>query len=226
MTRDLLDQLLSDIIDGCDEPTWQGFVARADSEPQLWRELAEMQRDQALLIRAVFTATASADRVEAPASHEHQAGSAAPSVNLNDAETRTRGQRTLMRLAGGLGWAAAAGLALALFLTHEQRSRFGDSQLPDADSFTDRELVRINSPDDAVREYVMRGRETGQVVGEMPTRLLIESRPSPTGEGFDVVYLRQFMERDHVPALYQPSGRDESGRATLVNYDPQRGSSM
>ena len=226
MTREQMDQLLSSVIDGCDESTWTTFVSHAELQPCLWRELAEMQRDQALLGLAINVATAVADRVEVPADHEaRRSFQRQPGIGAAG-RSAALPMRHWLPLAGGLGWAAAAALALAMFLTHEKQTRVDSSPRADANNPVDGTLVRIASPDDAVREYVMRGRETGQVVGEMPTRLLIESRPSSTGEGFDVVYLRQFMERDHVPALYQPTGRDEAGRATLVNYEPSRGSSM
>ena len=51
---------------------------------------------------------------------------------------------------------------------------------------------------------------------EMPTRVLVESRPADGGNGYEVLYLRQVLERTVVPDLYRFDGRDERGVATLV----------
>jgi hypothetical protein len=56
--------------------------------------------------------------------------------------------------------------------------------------------------------------------------VLLEARPSVTGIGYDVVFLRQIQEKMTVPDLYQKTGQDESGRAQLVSYEPQRGGAM
>ena len=60
----------------------------------------------------------------------------------------------------------------------------------------------------------------------MPERVLIETRPSETGRGYELLYLRQILERTVVPDLYKFYGQDEMGRPTLVRYDGDAGPPM
>ena len=79
-----------------------------------------------------------------------------------------------------------------------------------------REDVLANwTPDDYVKGYMDSGEKTGLVLGEVPRRLLIESRPLKQGEGFEVVYVRQFVERAKVSDLLK-FATDEAGRAVPV----------
>lgn len=71
------------------------------------------------------------------------------------------------------------------------------------------------TPDDYVKGYVDSGEKTGLVLGEVPQRVLIESRPLRKGEGFEVVYVRQFVERAKVSDLLK-FATDEAGRAVPV----------
>ena len=64
------------------------------------------------------------------------------------------------------------------------------------------------------------------VIAEVPERILIETRPTDNGRGFELVYVRQIIERTVVPDLYQFHSQDEMGRPTLVRYDGNRGPSM
>jgi hypothetical protein len=84
-------------------------------------------------------------------------------------------------------------------------------------------FIPVSTADEAWNAYIAKGRESGAVVGEMPAKVLIESRPNPSGEGYELLYLRQVVERTIVPDLYQYTGQDESGRPTPVRYQPQTG---
>ena len=76
-------------------------------------------------------------------------------------------------------------------------------------------LLTVKSPDEAVKAYLEMGAKSGRVMGELPNRLLVDSRPAPQGNGFEVVYIRQFIERGVVNDLVR-FGEDESGRPVPV----------
>ena len=50
--------------------------------------------------------------------------------------------------------------------------------------------------------------------------LVLKTRPAPDGNGYEVLYLRRFVERDVVPTL-MAIGHDEHGRPVLqqVSYE-------
>ena len=74
------------------------------------------------------------------------------------------------------------------------------------------------TPDDALNEYLTVGREAGRVVGEVPRRVLLDARPLPDGEGYELIYYRQILERSYVPELYHFDEQD-GGNATLARWD-------
>lgn len=69
---------------------------------------------------------------------------------------------------------------------------------------------------DALDLYLERGRDEGVVLEERPDLLMLDSRPTPDGRGYEVVYLRQILERTVVPELFVPTGRDPEGRPVLT----------
>ena len=82
------------------------------------------------------------------------------------------------------------------------------------------------SASDLLAAYLDKGRQEQSVIAEVPERILIETRPNETGRGFELLYVRQIIERTVVPDLYQFHSQDEMGRPTLVRYDGNRGPSM
>ena len=42
------------------------------------------------------------------------------------------------------------------------------------------------TPDDAFDEYLRMGQESGDVVGEVPTRVIVSSEKNSSGQGYDV----------------------------------------
>ena len=77
----------------------------------------------------------------------------------------------------------------------------------------------FNTAADAFQAYLERGQEAGRVVGEMPAKVLLEAQPSAQGSGYEVLYLRQIMERAVVSDLYE-FGVDERGRPVPVRMVP------
>ena len=55
-----------------------------------------------------------------------------------------------------------------------------------------------------------RGKEEGRVIGELPDRVLVNSTEAPDGKGYEVVFVRQIMEKTRVDDLYKVSS-DEGG---------------
>jgi len=114
-----------------------------------------------------------------------------------------------------LGWAVAAMLALAL-VSQMVANRGGSgiqqaSLVPTGASY--------KTPDDAMDAYLKLGRDAGQVVGELPQRYVLETRPAADGKGYEVLYVRQVLERTRVDDMYKV-GADETGRPVLVPCSP------
>ena len=192
-TRDRVDMLVSRIADAeARTEDWAAFNALADRHPWAWRELAQAQREHAAMCVAVGVAIQSADTVFLPV----RAGGA------NLAESRPR-------FAMWAGWAVAACMGLAF--AGGFRLPVHNGVQPNAAGV---DLTKW-TPNDYVNGYVNSGEKTGLVLGEVPRRVLIESRPLDQGEGFEVVYIRQFVERAQVSDLLK-FATDETGRAVPV----------
>ncbi len=196
------DILLGRVADGEASPEdWTAFRAMAEADPTLWRELAELQRDGAELSSAVGRAIAVADTVEAPVD-EHLAG-------------RLRERFALIRMWGG--WAAAAAVALAWGTG--LRSETGGPNVAGIGAVG----PAASTADDALKMYLDKGQKSGMVVGEMPSKVLLETRPLADGSGYEVLYVRQIVERARVNQLFRPTS-DELGGVTplLIELVPVR----
>jgi len=198
-----IDLLISRVVDGeASGVEWEELSLEAGRNPALWRRLAESQRDQTALRDGVNAAIAAAIEVEAP---------------VQRVMAERLGQRTRVLATWG-GWAAAAAIALGFALG----PKFGLST-PRGNGNNQAGLTPVpipsfdNDPDAALAAYMKAGQAKGTVMGEVPTRVLVDSRPAPGG-GYDVVYLRQIIEKAHVPQLYQ-TGTDDLGRPAPVRYD-------
>jgi hypothetical protein len=192
-TRDRVDMLVSRIADAeARTEDWAAFNELAERHPWAWRELAQTQRDHAAMCVAVGVALQSADGVFLPV----RAGG-------------TAAMNARPRFAMWAGWAVAACMGFAFF----------GGLRPPAPSNVPTNAAGVNltnwTPDDYVEGYVKSGEKTGLVLGEVPRRVLIESRPLERGEGFEVVYVRQFVERAQVSDLLK-FATDETGRAVPV----------
>ncbi len=195
--------LISRIVDAeASNTEWREFETSAAQEPLLWKQLASLQYDHACLARALSTSNSLADAISLP-EEEHYDFHAQPVIRFN-------------RLGAWTGWAVAAMVAIVSWVQFNSISNPGMS--PGGSSLQTAGLP-IQSAGQAFQAYLEKGRETGQVVGELPDKLLVNTRPSLSGTGFEVIYLRQVMERATVPDLYQFSGQDEAGRPTLVRYE-------
>lgn len=197
------DILITRVLDGEATPEdWAAFRAMAARDQAVWADLADAQQDRADLASAVADAIAIADRVEAPV-HRH-AGE-----QLN-ARIRTG--------AAWLGWVAAAMVAVAGFTGRLGTPAAGVGPGVGAQQAG---LFPISSPEDAMKLYLDKGQQAGSVLGEVPDRVLLSSAPAADGNGYEVVFLRQIIERQRVKTLYQ-LGENEAGQAVAVPIEPPK----
>ncbi len=199
-----VDILISHVIDSdATDSQWNELVALAEKNPGIWRDLAESQRDQLVLSRAMNAAVDIAENV------------AAPIEQIELLRQRESGSHPhLSRASSWSGWAVAAIIALAAFSNRMGMNVNGPQNqgvIP----------AGFLTPDDAFDEYLRMGQESGDVVGEVPTRVIVSSEKNPTGQGYDLICLRQVMIRLKVNDLYEIAGRDEQGQPMLVQYKPE-----
>ena len=205
---DRRDELISRVIDGeASERDWSALRSLAHADPMVWTELTDTQRQHELLIDAVDDVGMVADGVEIP-----------------EGELLTPTDRFQRRMDGVRawgGWAAAAAILLVWFTglpsptaTQSPSNTAGLGPTPGA-------VVGTSTPNQALERYLDTGREAGTVLGVVPNRVVLESHPRRDGSGVEVVYLRQIIEREFVPAdqVYRV-GRDEFGTAAIVPAKP------
>ncbi len=206
--------LISKAIDGQATPSeWDELTAMAGDDPMLWCRVSETLRECTSFARAVNAFAGAADAIELPA----------------DEPSPGRLTRTSRDTAGGRfgawgGWAVAAVVAItwALGLFGPMPTNQGIEQSGIASA----ELLRLAPAADLFRAYLDRGRQEDLVIGEVPKKVLIDSRPASSGQGYELLYLRQVLERAIVADLYQFTAQDELGRPTLVRFEEHPGRSM
>ncbi|MFO0859719.1 MAG: hypothetical protein U0570_04120 [Phycisphaerales bacterium] len=180
------DILISRVVDGvAGAGDWVELDMLGAGDPSLWRELAQAQRDKQLLDQAVGEAVSVADVVELP--------------------KQEWGERRL-RVPQWAGWAAAAVLALAMFVVPRTNQSGTSTAGP---TLTSEE----QTPDAVLDSYLAKGKDSGRVIRQLPEFVVLESAPAADGKGYEVVYLRQIVERARVESVnsYQV---DDAGRKT------------
>lgn len=200
MTEQRADMLISLVIDGTAKNVdWNELTALAEVDPTIWRDLAESQRHQEVLSRTINEAVSIADQIAAPSSGSR-------SDREKDVLTPRRGPGAWS------GWAVAAVIAVAALA-----NQFG--MLTGSNGIQTAGIPGI-SMDAALDEYLRQGRENGLVVGELPSKVIVSSRPNPNGEGFELICLQQILIRQIVPDLYEVAGQDEQGQLMLKQFKP------
>jgi hypothetical protein len=205
--------LLSRAVDGTlSDAQWASLEAKAQHDRALWRELCLLHRDD-LAVRARVQQTTELTTTQQPlvlASH------AEPS------STRA-----------WMGWAAAAVLGLVAAISISQgggplgsggamlnQGPAGGTQAAGLGGFLNLdEALNAATPQQLLGRYVQSGREQGSVFGVMPERVVLHSTPLEDGKGYEVYFVRQIVERAHVPAFYR-LGIDELGNAAQVPTSP------
>ncbi len=179
---------------------WDELTAAAEADPQLWRRTVETLRDQQAITRAVNASVAIAQGVSSrPVSQ--------PGRHV-EVDRSPLGRPQLFRWSG---WAVAAIVALAWV---SGLSNVRSNGMMNA-GFVPVTLTAAEH----LENYYTQGRREGRVFDEVPEKIFVQSRPSPTGDGVEVIFIRQILERTTLPSLYHYQGEDESGRPTLVRFE-------
>lgn len=197
MTDPGLDILVSRVLDGCATPAdWRRLESLAERDAGVWRELALAQRSD-LALRGAVSST-----IEAAGVHELSEGDLRAAAVSRGEGLVTNRSRVLTTWGG---WAAAALVALAFVA----RTREGEGTTTPVAGLG----APVSSAADAFRAYLDKGREQGRVYGELPEKVLVDTVPAADGNGYEVVYIRQILERTRVPAMYELRvTHDEFGR--------------
>ncbi len=209
------DILISRTIDGnATSGDWDELTALADANPAVWRNLAMSLREHQAFARAVNADVTVADAIEIPAVRR------AAATRSRDA---SRHPAILARVGGWSGWAVAAVFTI-IWVAGVLNLVQNTTQQPNGSSPGNITMVGASAAE-LLQAYLDKGRQEDFVIAEVPQRVLIETRPNGTGRGFEVIYIRQILERTVVPDLYQ-FNRDEAGHPMLVRYDGDSGPSM
>ncbi|MEO1130174.1 MAG: hypothetical protein AAFX05_10785 [Planctomycetota bacterium] len=167
------DVVIGRIVDGEASPTdWRDLDALGESDPSVWRRLAEAQRVHARLEEAVEDSIAIAELIDLPA---------AP-----------RRRNEVIAVIGRLsGWAVAAVLALSLL--GPWRSAPPTSNTPNG---TQAAGITLNSatPDQAWDQYINAGTQNGRIVERMPD-MMLQAVEIPGSDMREVYIIRQVVER-------------------------------
>ncbi len=193
-----VDLLISRAVDGhTSRAEWVLLELAAAEDASVWRRLALAHRDQSLLARGVGEVVAGAELVDLPSPLEAERW-ASRSEHLSE----SRPGMGSLRAWGG--WAAAAILTFAVVV---QTNRLGTAQTQVSDSLktpvNSQSAGMLSTASDAWNAYLNRGKQEGRVLGEVPDAVLVDSQPVADGEGYEVVYVRQVLERAHVADLYR-----------------------
>ncbi|MBL8990899.1 MAG: hypothetical protein JNJ48_04885 [Phycisphaerae bacterium] len=191
------DVLISRLIDGrAGAADWAALRQIASADATVWSDLAESSRLDGSLGALMGTEVARADRVELPGS------------------PRFGGAPIAGRIAvpARLGWAVAAVLGLSL-VGVLIGVRPGSTNISPLDGGHGAALGGFTRPAEALAAYMQLGRQDGSVVGEMPQRFVVDTRPVEGGT--EVTYVRQIVEKALVKDFYK-LGTDETGRPVLL----------
>jgi hypothetical protein len=204
-----LDLLISRIADGeASRQDWTAFADLAANAPEAWKSLAQAQRDHQSLSLAVGVALHAAERVDLPTRHAADAFLRRPHPESPASWSRARQFG---------GWAVAAMIALAWLGVNGGQFTLNPGKPTDSNTAgiisVPKDYFHITSPDDALQLYRDQSKPSGRVLAEVP--VLLESRPNATGRGYEVVYVRQILERAQVENLLR-FAQDERGRPIPV----------
>lgn len=218
--------LLSRAVDGTlSDAQWASLEAKAQHDPALWRELCLLHRDD-LAVRARVQQTTEltttqqalvlASHAEPSSARAWMGWAAAAVLGLVAAISISRG-------GGPLGGTLGGTLAGSGPIVQDMRANAGPAggtQTAGLGSFLNLDdALNAATPQQLLGRYVQSGREQGSVFGVMPERVVLHSTPLEDGKGYEVYFVRQIVERAHVPAFYR-LGIDELGNAAQVPTSP------
>ena len=182
-----LDVLLSRAVAG-DGAALAEVRARGAADPSVLDELTLWQADELRLARVARELQRTADSVDAP-----------------------RSRSRMRERWAGAGWAVAAVLAIAWLM--QLVSPRGTAREASVAGIA----PAFQSSEEAFDAYVAKAREEGVLSGEVAPPTLLGSRELGDGRGFEVVIIRQVIERRVSPEIYRITPAGESGpRRTLI----------
>lgn len=195
---DRRDVLIGRIIDA--EATgqdWAEFRQIAGDDQSVFAEIAQLQELRRRTMDLVEDAGQIADTVDLPM-HLHARSS--PAHRL-----RTAGVWG--------GWAAAAAVTLAwgFGLRPSDPIFMGDQGSDQAGIGAD----LIGSAEEAFQRYLDLGKQSGSVIGELPSGIVLDKRPLEDGSGYEALFLRPIIERVVVRNVYRQI-QTESGQIQIV----------
>lgn len=204
------DVLISRAVEGrAQAADWLALRDLAVADDTVWTDLSTSQGQAVALREALECELAGAGMTPLPR----------PGLQLVGADGERLGAPVPLtlqtRVQRALPWALAAALGLAFV------SQFANRAGPSVHPGTGQQTAGPSLPatyataDDALKAYLDLGRQQGSVVAELPQRYVVESRPAPSGQGYEVLYLRQVLERAVVNDLYR-TGEDDTGRRVLL----------
>lgn len=213
---------------GLSDAEWAELEAAAGKHPGMWRELCLAHRDDLSLRAGVAAMSAALPLQQASVREEDEdQGDGRGAYRL---PARAAGWVTTRAWAG---WAAAAVFGLVAAAQMSQRAATQPLLMtqPAATSAGNtaglgsglgsglEDALRSLSSRDLLTQYVQNGREQGTVYGVLPERVLLRSTPLADGAGYDVLYVRQIVERAQVPDFYSVV-YDEQGNARAIATSP------
>ncbi len=203
------DLLISRVVDGvASDSDWSAMDVIARTDAAIWRDLAQAQRCNTDLTNAVHAAICGTDGVELATSAGSSVGAwgrgredrdeAPVSFNIQE-----HAQKRFNAMARWTGWAAAAALALAWVSGVRTGNPSGGLARPEGPAGAEASLLGTASASDLLAEYLRRGQASGNVVAEVPSKMMIEAVPMDDKVGgYEVYFVRQIVERTRVPNLY------------------------
>lgn len=192
------DVLIGRVVDGeASAGDWDSLEGIARTDGAVWERLGHAQRAHARLEREVDDAIALAELIDVPSAH---------TLAINTFHSRLRQYA---------GWAAAAVVAVAWLSYQGLGPSIGAGQVAGVQLPRD-EVLRQTPPEQLLAQYVKSGLAKGRVLGEMPT-VFVDSRDLGAGQGKEVWFLRQILERIEVTDMAVVSVQmDEHGTQRFV----------
>ena len=176
--NDRRDVLIGRIIDGeASGQDWAEFRQIAGDDQAVFAEIAELQDLRKRTLEIVDDAGNIAETVDLPM---HMHPKASPAHRL-----RTAG------VWGGWAVAAMVAIAWSIGLRPGDPLIFGDQNNAQAGLGNG----VISSAGEALQKYLDLGKESGSVIGEMPSGIILDRQPLTDGSGYEVLYIRPIIER-------------------------------
>lgn len=217
--QDRRDILVARIVDGAaTAEDWRELRAIAATDQTIWAEIAEGQELCRELSEEIERATSAADLVELP-----------PREQTASAPT----QRLRLAMTTG-GWLAAACVLVAWTAGVSPNDPMISGPAPATNAVTNAATspttntagiatgiaAPLNSAADALARYMELGQESGEVIGELPTSVVLDRKPLADGGGYEVVYLRQIVERTVVQNIYETATGDAGDVFVIPKAEP------